>query len=62
MIKIMPNLYIHFTTVIMLTVCFINRKAEAFLFSYGVMVLHESAHLLAALFIGLKTDKLVFYP
>ncbi len=62
MIKIMPNLYIHFTTVIMLAVCFINKKAEAFLFSYGVMVLHEFAHLLAALLIGLKTDKLVFYP
>lgn len=62
MIKLTSKIYIHILTVVMLAVCAMSRHTEVFLFSYTVMTLHELAHFTAAVFIGLKTDKIVFYP
>ncbi len=62
MIKITSKLYIHFLTLIMLAVCVLSRRAGIFLFTYAVMAVHEAAHMAAAVFIGLKTDRIVFYP
>lgn len=62
MIKITSKLYVHFLTLLMFIICIFNGKFKIFVFSYLVMALHEAAHLLAATCIGLKTDKIVFYP
>ena len=62
MIRITSKIYIHFLTVIMFVLCFFNKRTEIFLCSYGVMTLHEIAHLISAAAIGLKIDKIVFYP
>ena len=62
MIKITSKLYIHFLTLVMLAVCVFSRRAGIFLFTYAVMAVHEAAHMAAAVFIGLKTDRIVFYP
>lgn len=62
MIKITSKLYIHFLTLVMLAVCILSRRAGVFLFTYAVMAVHEAAHMAAAVYIGLKTDRIVFYP
>lgn len=62
MIRITSKLYIHFSTLIMLAVCALNSRAAVYLFTYAVMAAHEAAHMAAAVFIGLKTDRIVFYP
>ena len=62
MIKISKYLYIHITTVILFAVCYYNRNLEIFLLSYGVMLLHETAHLISAVLIGLKPSHIAFYP
>lgn len=62
MIKVTSKLYIHFLTLAMFAVCVISRRAGVFLFIYAVMIVHEAAHAAAAAFIGLKTDRIVFYP
>lgn len=62
MIKINKFIYIHFTTLILLAVGYINRNLEILLISYSVIFLHELAHLLAAILIGLKPAHIVFFP
>ena len=62
MIRITSKLYIHFLTIIMLIVCYFNKHMGIFLCSYAVMALHELSHLISAVAIGLKIDKIVFYP
>lgn len=62
MVKIFPKVYIHFFSFIFIFLCFINNKFNIFLMTYAVMLIHELAHLMAALYIGLKIDKLVLYP
>lgn len=62
MIKINRFLYIHFTTLLLLAVGYINRNLEVLFVSYSVIFLHELAHLAAALLIGLKTSHIVFFP
>lgn len=62
MIKLTSKLYIHILTPVMLAVCFLNHRMSIFLFTYAVMTVHEAAHMLAAVCIGLQVDKIVFYP
>ena len=62
MIKLSKGIYIHFTTVLLFVFCYINRKLEILCASYVLVFLHELAHLLAALFIGLKPYRIVFFP
>lgn len=62
MIKLCNGIYIHFTTVMLFILCFINRRLEVALISYGAVFLHEIAHLLAALFIGLKPSHIILFP
>ncbi len=62
MIKLSKGIYIHFTTVLLFVFCYINRKLEILSVSYILVFLHELAHLLAALCIGLKPSRIVFFP
>ncbi len=62
MIKISRFLYIHFTTLLLFAVGYINRNLDIIAVSYSVIILHELAHLLAAIAIGLKPSHIIFFP
>ncbi len=61
MIKICRYIEIHFLTIILFFVCFFFGRGQTFLITYLVMFFHELSHMFAALFIGLKIDKITFY-
>ncbi len=61
MIKIGRYIEIHFLTVILFFVCFFFGRGHTFLITYLVMLFHELSHMFAALYIGLKIDKISFY-
>ena len=62
MIKIVKGLYIHFLTPCLFAICYITGKLETLFISYIIMLLHELAHLLGAVVIGLKPARIVLYP
>jgi len=62
MIKISKGIYIHFTTVLLFVFCYINRTLEILFISYILVFLHELAHLVAAICIGLKPAHIIFFP
>lgn len=62
MIKLSKGIYIHFTTVLLFVLCYINRKLEILSISYILAFLHELAHLFAAVYIGLKPGRIIFFP
>lgn len=62
MIKISAHIYIHILTIVLFSVCYITRNLGYLAVCYAVMLLHELAHLVAALVIGLVPDKIVIYP
>lgn len=62
MIKITKYLYIHIFTIILFAVCFFTHNIFELLAVYGIMLLHELAHLAAALAIGLRVSHIVLYP
>ena len=62
MIKLTKHLYIHSLTVVLFVVCYITRRLELLFMSYMIMTVHELSHLLAAVCIGLKPSRVVFYP
>lgn len=62
MIKLGSMLYIHFTAVLLFVLCWINRQLGVLAVSYTAVLLHETAHLAAALAIGLKPDRIIFFP
>ncbi len=61
MIKI-GHLYIHFTFIFLVLVCYFNRNLEIMLISYSVIFFHELAHLAAAKIIGLKPSHITLFP
>ena len=62
MIKIGKNIYIHFTTVIFLIICVITRQTKLLLISYFTAFLHESAHCISAILIGIEPEYIAFFP
>lgn len=62
MIKVCNGVYINPLTPVFFIVCYLGGKTEYFLISYLSMIIHEMAHLLAALFIGLKPSRLSLHP
>lgn len=62
MIKLTKHIYIHILTFVLLAVCVLYGKAYELVSVYGVMLLHELAHLLAAVCIGLKVSHITVYP
>ncbi|MGN0108234.1 MAG: site-2 protease family protein [Hominilimicola sp.] len=62
MIKITKYIYINILTVIMFTICIMFHYPVIFYITYAVMILHESAHCIAAACIGLKISHITFHP
>lgn len=62
MIKVTKHLYIHPLTIMLFAACYIMRRPEFVLLCYAIIAVHESAHLAAALCIGLMPSKIVIYP
>ena len=62
MVKICKYIYVHFTTILLVTACWFNRQLEVAAVSYAVIFLHETAHLLAAAAIGLRPSHIIFFP
>lgn len=62
MIKLCKWLYINPLSLLLFGICYFTGKLEFLLISYGVMFIHECAHLLAAVCIGLKPAYMVFQP
>lgn len=62
MIKICRWLYLNPLTLILLILCFITRRLEVLLITYAILFLHECAHLIAAIYIGLKPSYIAFHP
>lgn len=62
MIKIFSGIYIHFLTIALFAVCYITGKLETLFITYLIMFIHEIAHLLAAIGIGLKPARIIFFP
>ena len=62
MIKITKYLRVNVLTIALVVFCIIFNKADMLCVTYAVMILHELAHCLAAVCIGLKISHIVFYP
>ena len=62
MIKLSRWLYLHPLTVLLAVFCYINRTLEFFAMAFLIMTVHELSHLLAAVCIGLRPARIVFYP
>ncbi len=61
-IKLSKYIYINPLTIILFAVCWFNRHLEMMCAAYSAMLLHETAHLAAALLIGLKPSYMCFQP
>ena len=62
LIKITKYLRVNVLTIALFAFCFIFNKADMLCVTYTVMILHELAHCLAAVCIGLKISHIDFYP
>ena len=62
MIKITKYLRVNILTIIVFAVYVIFRYPVMFYVAYAVMFLHEMAHCIAAVCIGLKIDYIAFLP
>lgn len=62
LIKFCKGLYIHFLTVLLFIFGYINRNLEILCVSYGTIFLHEIAHLVAALALGLVPSHITLLP
>ena len=62
MIKITKYLRVNVLTIALFVFCIIFNKADMLCVTYSVMILHELAHCLAAVCIGLKISHIDFYP
>ena len=62
MIKIGKYIRINILTPLLFLVCYMIGKLEIICVSYGVMLLHELSHMMAAILIGLSIDKICLQP
>lgn len=62
MIKITKYLRVNVLTITLFVFCIIFNKVDMLCVTYAVMILHELAHCLAAVCIGLKISHIDFYP
>lgn len=51
----------HFSTILLFSVCYFNRNLDVLAISYASIFLHEVAHLIAAVCIGLRSSHIVLY-
>lgn len=61
-LKISKWLYINPLVLALIALCYITRQLEPLLITYFIMICHETAHLTAALFIGLKPSYIAIHP
>ncbi|MCH5186028.1 MAG: hypothetical protein J1F64_07880 [Oscillospiraceae bacterium] len=61
-IKLSRYIYINPLTVALFAVTYFNRRLGIFCAAYSAMILHEAAHLAAAVMIGLKPAYICFQP
>lgn len=62
LIKLGRRIYINPLTVLLFVFCYINRQLETLVITYAIMLIHESAHLAAAMFIGLIPSHIIIEP
>lgn len=62
MIKLTKYIYINIFTIIMFSACIAFHYPVIFYITYAVMALHEAAHCIAAVCIGLKISHITFQP
>lgn len=62
MLKFSDKVYVHVLTIVLFSICYITGNLGYLVICYAVMLIHEAAHLTAALVIGLIPDKIVIYP
>ena len=62
MIKISGYLYIHWLTVAFFACCYITRTLGFAASVYAVMLIHEAAHALASVYLGIGISRFVLYP
>lgn len=62
MIRITRHLYIHFLIVPMMILSFILKSQMTFFISFGVVLIHEIAHLLTALALNVRVKSIVILP
>ena len=62
MVRIFKGLYINPLTIVFFVVCYLSGKTDYFIVSYVSMLVHELAHLCAAVFLGLKPSHVVLHP
>ena len=61
MIKI-GKCYIHYVTVLFFAICWFTGRLELLFLSYFAALLHEIAHTVTALLIGVEPSYIVFFP
>lgn len=61
-IKVSRFIYIHFTTIFLFIIGYLNRTLEIISISYISVLLHEIAHLIAAILIGLLPSHIILFP
>lgn len=62
MIKIGRLFYIHYTTILFFVICWLTRRLELLFLSYFTVFLHEMAHTLTAILIGIEPSYIAFFP
>ncbi len=62
MIRITRFLYIHILLAPMMTLAFLLKSQVTFFMSFGVVLIHELSHLLAALLLGVTVKSIVILP
>ena len=62
MIKIGRFFYIHYTTILLFVICWFTRHLEILFLSYFTVFLHEMAHTVTAILIGIEPSYIAFFP
>lgn len=62
MIKIGRYFYIHYTTILLFVICWFTRHLEILFLSYFTVFLHEVAHAITAILIGIEPSYIAFFP
>lgn len=62
MIKIGRYFYIHYTTILLFVICWFTRHFEILFLSYFTVFLHEVAHTITAILIGIEPSYIAFFP
>lgn len=62
MIKVTKYFYINILTVLLFIFCTFSHSLDILVITYSVMTVHELAHTIAAVCIGLKVSRISFHP